>query len=514
MGVASVVITPKNHIGLALGGYGGRTEYCKGVHDDLFARINYFCWNSAEIGGSNKSSTNQNQLILISLDLVGINSKISDFFIQKIEKIYGIPFNQIIVSCTHTHSGWESLGMLAPGKLGFTGMIKSRLDTRIMIEVWKKIFRGIKIAKQNTEEVLIGYDKIYLPEILAIIRRKPPVFVSKPMGVIKITNKAGKIISLICGFGAHGTIVKPHNVFLSAEWMGAFVRHLGDYFIHGQQSFQNESVSSATNDPNGVFINFLLEAEGDISPFCIFSNINASNTAKNDADYENRDYIIQKKSIEKTPKDIGKRIRYLRKSGSSLIPKSDWELMDNYGKVLASQVFNYMFKINPSPINTINFAVERFLIPLYGKPKSSTIKDVLFYIKDRIQKTILFHLFKMLHYPLFPFINYSKKGSKYFVKGRIVGFRLNDLILISSPGETFHSIAEALYKDAEVVDTNHEKRKIMVQIIGFGNDYMSYLFPIEEFYKGGYENEFQLAPLAGEIVQSELIKIVDHLIYQ
>ncbi|MBD3353433.1 MAG: hypothetical protein GF364_18265, partial [Candidatus Lokiarchaeota archaeon] len=465
IGNASVPITPDNPKGLALGGYGDRDDYCTGVHDDLFARISYFKWDKHA----------DTQIILISLDLVGINSSVLNFFLNKISKQFSIQKEHILISCTHTHSGFESLGTLAPGILGgFGGILKSRLRTDVMIKIFKKVFKGIELAKNNLIRVKIGFKKLYLEDLIAFNRRKPQKPINKPINIMKFTDYAGNLVSIICCIGIHGTILKGNNSLISAEWMGVLVKELGSRLEENPLKYQNEK---------GVFVNFFIGAEGNVAPFT-YTGLDFKNT-------DNLNIIYHK-------------IRKLKAESRDILPNSNFEFMKAYGIFLASKIAEALDEIVCMQINEIRVIERRFYIPLYGIPRSNKIKDLLFYFKDIFLKKLFRFLFTMLHSVIVPLFNPIKYKKKYHIETSVKAIGFDEIIMLTSPGELFNEIEEEIYEYIrEQIDPELEKKTF---IIGFANDYASYLFPLEEYFKGGYENEFQFAPLAGALVKKEMKK--------
>ncbi len=90
VGLGDTIITPP--IGMAMAGY-ARTKPSDGVHDDLHAR-------SLVVEGDNGEST-----VLMTLGVIYVSRSYFDRIREGINKSTGIPVKNIIISCTHTHSG-------------------------------------------------------------------------------------------------------------------------------------------------------------------------------------------------------------------------------------------------------------------------------------------------------------------------------------------------------------------------------------------------------------------------
>jgi hypothetical protein len=82
---------------------------------------------------------------------------------------------------------------------------------------------------------------------------------------------------------------------------------------------------------------------------------------------------------------------------------------------------------------------------------------------------------------------------------------LGELFVILSPGELFFEYGEKLMR------FQGEESYARSMVFAIANDYASYLYPIAEYIKGGYENEFQICPLNGPKVVGKTLKILSKL---
>lgn len=471
LGSASVVITPEKPKGLALGGYGDRKKYCQGVHDDLYARIQYFRW-----GDHDKS-----QMILISLDLIGINSNVLDFFIRRISDRHNVPYDHIVIACTHTHSGFESLGVLGPGKLGFTGIFTSRLKTRVLFEMFKKIEGALTIAIKNLTPVIMGHQQLTLNSLIAINRRKPQRVAVPAINIVKFTTLDGGLVSVIINTPIHATILPGSNYLMSADWIGQFIIRLGNLLADGKVKFQNGTE---------IFINFFNGAQGNIIPFKpAYLDISAENSLRSAK-------LLTKKKFCADPASR---------------PENDFAATKRYGYFLADKIGPRITDIECSPVKEIKFGQSRFLIPLFGVPRGNRLKDVLSHLKNSVSKSVLLLLLKLEHSVINPFLNLVRKNGNEYIQGRISAVKIEELLMITSPGEMFYEIGQDI---RQRIAKNSLQREEKILILGLANDYMSYLFPLAAYYKGGYEPVFQFAPRAGILVRRELGKLGLELVKQ
>src|SRR5262245_2095322 len=89
-GAAKVNITPDEYIWMA--GYAARDKPAQGKMTELWAKALVF-------------GTGNTQLVLITLDLVGIDRELSVSICDKLQKKHRLERRHIVLNCSHTHSG-------------------------------------------------------------------------------------------------------------------------------------------------------------------------------------------------------------------------------------------------------------------------------------------------------------------------------------------------------------------------------------------------------------------------
>ena len=95
LGVGRACITPK--IGSLLMGYGPNTV-STAVHDDLNVTAFYF-------------AQGERRALAVSIDLCLIHTTLCDEMRARLAEEYDVPYGNILLSCTHTHSGPNLCGM-------------------------------------------------------------------------------------------------------------------------------------------------------------------------------------------------------------------------------------------------------------------------------------------------------------------------------------------------------------------------------------------------------------------
>src|SRR5882757_3400340 len=90
-GFAAVKITPTQPMWLS--GYGSRTKPSEGTETDLYAKAAFI------------DSKDGSKLILVTLDLVGLDRDTSRLITDAIAKKHKVPRESIALCCSHTHCG-------------------------------------------------------------------------------------------------------------------------------------------------------------------------------------------------------------------------------------------------------------------------------------------------------------------------------------------------------------------------------------------------------------------------
>lgn len=230
IGLAKSVITPP--VGIELPTYGGRIA--TSVRDDLFCRAVVL-----ESEGK-RASIIVNDLTFVRKELVEATRRI-------VEIKTGIPRNYVLVSATHTHS--------AP-QVGDGFSAKSPFEPEIdwdYIAILPKMMAGtVLAATKNMNEAKINVGKGSI-DFINFNRAAAGGPIDPEVGVIRIDDNYGKIISLLVNFACHPVVIHHHDTTISADYPGRVVSII-------------ESVK-----PGAMGI-FLQGASGNINPIAIWTN--------------------------------------------------------------------------------------------------------------------------------------------------------------------------------------------------------------------------------------------------
>ncbi|MFX1495970.1 MAG: neutral/alkaline non-lysosomal ceramidase N-terminal domain-containing protein [Promethearchaeota archaeon] len=169
------------------------------VHDDIFVRcliLNY--------GGKS--------IVLVALDLIGYFIDQVDEVRKEVEAEYGINANNIIIACTHTHSGPDTLGLWSAPipdwgvNLAYMGYIKNQ------------IMDCIGQSYKNLEKARIRFASASVPGLMK--NSRDPGRVYPDLSLMKVEDKRGHTIATLINFAGHPEVLWSDNYAISSDYVG------------------------------------------------------------------------------------------------------------------------------------------------------------------------------------------------------------------------------------------------------------------------------------------------------
>ncbi len=189
VGLGESIITPP--IGTPMRGY-VRSDVSKGVHDELYAR-------ALVIEGADSTA-----VALISIAVANVSVKYMDAIREGINKQTGIPVDNIVISCTHTHSGpFIEKSDSSYQKLFINHSIQSAVDA------WNKRIPG-----------RIGFGSTEVLELAKNDRKMEygGLTADPEAAIVKVENAKGKLIGVAFNYGCHPSTLDKHNFLFTEDW--------------------------------------------------------------------------------------------------------------------------------------------------------------------------------------------------------------------------------------------------------------------------------------------------------
>jgi len=198
-GVAEVNITPP--VGTAFDGYAARTGTSLGVHDPLLAQL--LLLRSAE-----------QQVVLISMDLLGVSLDFTQRVRDGIEQAIGVPPHCTMIACSHTHSG--AAGFLPPH-----AGLPHHEDPELQAIVARKLVGAAIWAQERLQPARLGIGRGMVQGIGS--NRNDPEHgpVDNEVIVLRVDDTAGQPLAVMMNYGCHPTVMGYQNLYFTADYPGA-----------------------------------------------------------------------------------------------------------------------------------------------------------------------------------------------------------------------------------------------------------------------------------------------------
>jgi neutral ceramidase len=189
VGTNETVVTAP--IGTPMSGY-RRTDVSKSIHDDLYAR-------TLVIEGIDGTS-----VALMTVAVLNMGADIADTIREGINRKTGIPSDNIVISCTHTHSG-PTVGPI-------DGDYEKLLIERCIascVDAWNKRAPG-----------RIGIGSTIVPDLGKNDRRMEygGIHPDPEVGIIKIEDAHGKLLGVAFNYGCHPSTLNLFNLAFTEDW--------------------------------------------------------------------------------------------------------------------------------------------------------------------------------------------------------------------------------------------------------------------------------------------------------
>ncbi|MBN1352241.1 neutral/alkaline non-lysosomal ceramidase N-terminal domain-containing protein [candidate division KSB1 bacterium] len=225
-GFAKVDITPP--IGIELTGYAVRQGVIESINDPLFAKAIVF-------------DDDKQRAALIVCDLLGLDADFVQTCRRRIENDTGIPGSNIMIACTHTHSGPATIELVECGEINAPYM--SELQTKICdsaVHAWQK--REPSRIGIGRGEAQIGIDR--RAGLVSDECEEPANCIDSELLALKFVNKHQALTGVVANYGCHGTSIDPLLMAVSADFMGIGMSQV-------ERAFEDEIVAIFTSGGGG-----------------------------------------------------------------------------------------------------------------------------------------------------------------------------------------------------------------------------------------------------------------------
>jgi neutral ceramidase len=228
-GVSLVDISPGP--GIELAGYPHHPRFNKGIHDPLYAGC--ICLDD----GATK-------LAIVSMDLLIYSKKEVQAVRDEISRTTPIPAGNIMITCSHTHSGpWAS------GRLDLEALEqKLTPDPGFLSDLHRKLVSLVKDAWENRFEAQVGVEKGFCGRQHGVggNRRNPEEIADPEVWTVGVKDAAGNLRGCLVKYALHPTFLHSDSFLVSADYPGCIRKLLaerkpGMIFLFAQGCSGNQS---------------------------------------------------------------------------------------------------------------------------------------------------------------------------------------------------------------------------------------------------------------------------------
>jgi len=211
-GVSRIDITPP--VGVDLSGYAARENPSLGIHDPIFAKC-----LALDAGPS--------RLAVVCADLVGLSPQSVANIRRTVEDETGITSDNLLLTCTHTHSGPATVQLRECGDP----------DLEYVAKLEQEIARSVSDACGCLQPARLGFGR---GEAKTSFNRRRPGEgpVDDEVTVLRVDTEGGEPLATWINATCHAVVLTHENLLVSADFPGAVTRFV-EQEIGGVALFSN-----------------------------------------------------------------------------------------------------------------------------------------------------------------------------------------------------------------------------------------------------------------------------------
>ena len=213
-GVKRYDMTPPK--GVRLAGYPHFTRENTGYHDRLYATAVYL-------------TDGETEFVFVTLDILFFSKKYAAEVRQRVSAQCGIPERQILICCSHTHSGPWAAGN---PELEATAGNSRDIDPDYLDSLIEGVTGAIVGASGDTFEALIGFGSAHIGAESGIggNRRDRNGICDPELNVVAVKDMTGAVRGIIANYALHPTFLHEDNLLVTADYPGYLRSYLEGVF--------------------------------------------------------------------------------------------------------------------------------------------------------------------------------------------------------------------------------------------------------------------------------------------
>ncbi len=202
---AEVNLSPP--VGGKMTGFIARIKPSAGIHDPIMARAVML-------------DDGETKAVVVSCDLVGLEMPDVDEIRRRITETCRLNASNILLTCTHTHSGPATLSPSGPD-----APWPEKPDQAWLSEAKAKIVEMVASLPSALEPACVCTGSATVGGI-GYNRESEEHPLDESLGVIGIDSADGRAIATIINYATHAVVLGARNIEYSADFPGAAVRHI------------------------------------------------------------------------------------------------------------------------------------------------------------------------------------------------------------------------------------------------------------------------------------------------
>lgn len=227
-------------VGVMMSGYAARKTPSVGVHDDLAATALYLEKDGVQAG-------------LVSLDLIDVETRELDELRARCQELAGVLGENVFVACSHTHGG-----PLTEPREG------DKLLAAYLENTWWKIAGALSEAKRNAAPVRLGHARTEArvagnrrertPDGRTILGFNPNLPSPRVTDVLRLDRAdTGQPMAVLFQYGCHGTTMGGDNYLITADYQGSARRFVERGLAGARAMFVGGCAGNQNPHPRGTF---------------------------------------------------------------------------------------------------------------------------------------------------------------------------------------------------------------------------------------------------------------------
>ncbi len=195
IGYAQTPVTPSLERPVFLAGF-DRDRRAASIHDDLFVRVLAF-------------HDGTQRLALAAVDLIGLGRKVAQRCEHTLrQSISGL---NLVLACTHTHHGPDTIGLWGPG------LLTRGVDPLYMAALEERIIETVQRAFQHLVPAALRASNVYVPGVAKNVRN--PEILDQELSCWQFVDlDSHRALVTLVNFPCHPEVVHKENREISSDY--------------------------------------------------------------------------------------------------------------------------------------------------------------------------------------------------------------------------------------------------------------------------------------------------------